>query len=117
MWTRLTRTVDLTSVGAGQSPSLDFALSFDTEPGYDNVIVEAHTIGQDDWTTLADAGGLTDSAGTGRMRLLDFSSRSTPSSSTTSPSATPAAVATGTHRNLEPADGQLRRLAAGSAST
>ena len=62
LWTRLTRTVDLASVNAGQAPSLDFALSFDMEPGYDNVIVEAHTVGQDDWTTLAEASGRTDSA-------------------------------------------------------
>jgi hypothetical protein len=33
-------------------------LSFDTEPGYDNVIVEAHTVGADDWTTLPELGGL-----------------------------------------------------------
>ena len=30
------------------------------EAGYDNVIVEAHTVGTDDWTTLPEAGGLTD---------------------------------------------------------
>ncbi len=29
--------------------------------GYDNVIVEAHMVGQDDWTTLPDLGGGTDS--------------------------------------------------------
>jgi hypothetical protein len=55
---RLTRTVDLGSVTAGQNPALKFALSFDTEPGYDNVIVEAHTVGQENWTTLPEAGGL-----------------------------------------------------------
>jgi hypothetical protein len=54
---RLTRTVDLTGA---TSASLDFALSFDTEPGFDNVIVEAHTVGADDWTTLPDANGGTD---------------------------------------------------------
>ncbi|MEO3868444.1 M14 family zinc carboxypeptidase [Nonomuraea sp. B12E4] len=57
---RLTRSVDLSSVTAAQQPRLAFQLSFDTEPGYDNVIVEAHTAGQDDWTTLPDLNGGTD---------------------------------------------------------
>jgi hypothetical protein len=60
-YTRLARTVDLGPVTAAQKPALDFALSYDTEPGYDNVIVEAHTVGSDDWTTLPEANGLTDS--------------------------------------------------------
>ena len=56
---RLARTVDLTGVAAGQAPTLAAKLSYDTEEGYDHVIVEAHTVGQDDWTTLPEAGGLT----------------------------------------------------------
>ena len=60
-YSRLARTVDLRSVPAAQSPSLDFALSYDTEVGYDNVIVEAHPVGSDDWTTLPEANGLTTS--------------------------------------------------------
>ncbi|KKZ69568.1 M14 family metallopeptidase [Streptomyces showdoensis] len=56
-WARLARTVDLTGVVAAQQPNLTFQVSYDTEPGYDNVIVEAHTVGQDDWTTLPDANG------------------------------------------------------------
>ena len=48
---RLTKTVDLTGATAAQ---LQFQLSINTEPAYDNVIVEAHTVGQDDWTTLPD---------------------------------------------------------------
>ncbi len=58
-YVRLARTVDLTGVPAGQTPTLATRLSFDTEPGYDHVVVEAHTVGQDDWTTLPEAGGLT----------------------------------------------------------
>ncbi|MET9429208.1 M14 family zinc carboxypeptidase [Streptomyces sp. NPDC003036] len=58
-WARLTRTIDLTGVDAASKPTLRFALSHDTEPGYDNVLVEAHTAGQDDWTTLPDANGNT----------------------------------------------------------
>ncbi|MFI2349176.1 M14 family zinc carboxypeptidase [Streptomyces sp. NPDC019443] len=54
---RLSRTVDLTGTTAGAKPSLQFQLSHDTERGYDNVVVEAHTVGQDDWTTLPDANG------------------------------------------------------------
>jgi Zinc carboxypeptidase len=53
---RLTRTIDLT----GQtSASLSFWVSRDTEPGWDFVFVEAHTVGQDDWTTLPDRNGHT----------------------------------------------------------
>ena len=37
-------------------------MSWSTEAGYDNVIVEAHTVGQDDWTTLPDANGGTSDA-------------------------------------------------------
>ncbi|CAA9408127.1 MAG: Carboxypeptidase T precursor [uncultured Pseudonocardia sp.] len=55
---RLTRTVDLTAVTADQAPSLAFALAFDTESGYDNVIVEAKPVGAAGGTTLPEAGGL-----------------------------------------------------------
>ncbi|MCT4355072.1 immune inhibitor A [Streptomyces sp. Je 1-79] len=61
-WTRLSRTVDLTGVAAADAPSLRFQVSYDTEPGYDNLVVEAHTVGQDDWTTLPDANGGTSTA-------------------------------------------------------
>lgn len=57
---RLTRTVDLTGVAAAETPTLEFALSYDVEAGYDNVIVEAHPVDTDDWTTLPEAGGLSD---------------------------------------------------------
>ncbi|MFJ1970585.1 M14 family zinc carboxypeptidase [Streptomyces sp. NPDC087903] len=56
---RLTRTVDLTGVGAADTPTLRAQLLWDTEPGYDNVVVEAHTTGADDWTTLPETGGAT----------------------------------------------------------
>ena len=42
---RLTRTVNLTTATA---PTLQFAVSYDTEANYDYVFVEAHTPGQDD---------------------------------------------------------------------
>jgi Zinc carboxypeptidase/Immune inhibitor A-like, MAM domain len=61
-YNRLTRTADLTAVRADQAPQLKFALSFDTEPGFDDVIVEAHTVGADDWTTLPLQGGITGNA-------------------------------------------------------
>ncbi|MFC9706018.1 M14 family zinc carboxypeptidase [Streptomyces sp. NPDC056943] len=61
-WARLGRTVDLTGVVAASKPRLDFQISYDTEPGYDNVVVEAHTVGQDDWTTLPDTNGGTSTA-------------------------------------------------------
>ncbi|MFJ5556223.1 M14 family zinc carboxypeptidase [Streptomyces sp. NPDC093250] len=56
---RLSRTIDLTGVTAAERPTLRTQLLWDTEPGYDNVIVEAHTAGADDWTTLPEAGGAT----------------------------------------------------------
>ncbi len=59
---RLTRTIDLTGVAAAEVPTLAAQLSFDVEPDFDHVIVEAHTVGQDNWTTLAEEGGLTTTA-------------------------------------------------------
>ncbi|MGP3981462.1 M14 family zinc carboxypeptidase [Streptomyces sp. KR80] len=56
-WMRLSRTVDLTGTDVAAKPTLEFKLSFDTEQDYDNVVVEAHTVGQDDWTTLPDVHG------------------------------------------------------------
>ncbi|MEU6572857.1 M14 family zinc carboxypeptidase [Streptomyces sp. NPDC046805] len=56
---RLTRTVDLTGVGAADQPALRTRLLWDTEPGYDHAVVEVHTTGADDWTTLPEAGGAT----------------------------------------------------------
>jgi len=52
---RLTRTI---SVPAGGG-NLSFWISRDTEPDWDFVFVEAHTVGQDDWTTLPDTNGHT----------------------------------------------------------
>jgi zinc carboxypeptidase/immune inhibitor InhA-like protein len=54
---RLRRTIDLTNVTS--TADLSFKLSHDTEETYDFVFVEAHTVGQDDWTTLPDANGNT----------------------------------------------------------
>jgi hypothetical protein len=60
---RLTRTVNLATATA---PTLQFAVSYDTEANYDYVFVEAHTPGQDDWTTLPDLNGHTsDDTGAG----------------------------------------------------
>ena len=52
---RLTRTI---SVPAGGG-NLSFWISRDTEPDWDFVFVEAHTVGQEDWTTLPDLNGHT----------------------------------------------------------
>ncbi len=62
---RLATTVDLTGKTGGK---LDFQTSFDTESEYDFLFVEAHTPGQDDWTTLEvtdDAGDPVSSTDTG----------------------------------------------------
>ncbi len=56
-YSRLTRTVN---VPAGASAAqLRFQLSYDAEPGYDHVIVEARPAGGTAWTTLPEAGGAT----------------------------------------------------------
>ena len=51
-YARFARTVDLTGVTAAQTPQLRTQLSFDVEPDYDHVIVEAHAVGSAVWTTL-----------------------------------------------------------------
>ena len=53
-WQRLTKPIDMTGKTAGD---LKFKLSYDTEADYDFVVVEAHTVGQDDWTTLPEVNG------------------------------------------------------------
>ncbi|HST83028.1 MAG TPA: M14 family zinc carboxypeptidase [Kineosporiaceae bacterium] len=53
---RLTQTVDLTGKTDG---NLTFQTSYDTEADWDHLFVEAHTVGQDDWTTLPDINGHT----------------------------------------------------------
>ena len=52
---RLTRTINVPAGGA----NLSFWVSHDTEELWDHVFVEAHTVGQDDWTTLPDQNGHT----------------------------------------------------------
>ncbi|MDF3302006.1 M14 family metallopeptidase [Streptomyces tropicalis] len=59
---RLTRTIDLTGVTAAERPTLRTRLLWDTEPGYDHAVVEVHTVGADDWTTLPETGGRTSTA-------------------------------------------------------
>ena len=59
---RLARTFDLSGVTAAEAPTLQAQISFDTEPAYDHVIVEAHPVGSAGWTTLPEAGGLTSTA-------------------------------------------------------
>ncbi|MEU9557795.1 M14 family metallopeptidase [Streptomyces fumanus] len=59
---RLSRTVDLTGVTAAQRPAFTTRLLWNTERGYDHVLVEARTAGGDDWTTLPEAGGATGTA-------------------------------------------------------
>lgn len=60
-WKRLSRTVDLTGASAGR---LGFWTSYDIETDWDYLFVEARPVGTDDWTTLPDANGHTQT-GTG----------------------------------------------------
>jgi hypothetical protein len=50
---RLTHTVNVPPGGG----TLSFWTSYNTEPDWDFMFVEAHTVGQDDWTTLPDTSG------------------------------------------------------------
>jgi hypothetical protein len=52
---RLTRTIDVPGGGA----TVSFWTSYDTEADWDFLFVEAHTVGQDNWTTLPDVNGHT----------------------------------------------------------
>ncbi len=51
---RVSRTFDLSGIADTDVPTFEAQMSWDTEIGYDHVIVEAHTVGLDDWTTLPD---------------------------------------------------------------
>ena len=52
---RLSRTIEVPEGGG----SLSFWVNRDTEPSWDFLLVEARTVGQNDWTTLTDANGHT----------------------------------------------------------
>jgi hypothetical protein len=52
---RLTHTINVPAGGA----DMTFWTSYSTEANWDHVFVEAHTVGQDDWTTLPDLNGHT----------------------------------------------------------
>ena len=56
---RLTREIEVPDAG-GQT--LSFWTSYDTEPAWDHLFVEARTAGGDDWTTLPDVNGHTTQA-------------------------------------------------------
>ena len=55
---RLTRTIDVPAGGG----TLSFWTSYNTEPAWDHLFVEARHPGQEDWTTLPDANGHTTQA-------------------------------------------------------
>jgi Zinc carboxypeptidase len=55
---RLAHTINVPAGGA----TMSFWTSYDTEADWDHVFVEAHTVGQDDWTTLPDLNGHTTQA-------------------------------------------------------
>ncbi len=52
---RLLRQIHVPAGGA----TVGFKVTRDTEPGWDFMFVEVHTLGQDDWTTLQDVNGHT----------------------------------------------------------
>jgi hypothetical protein len=54
---RLSRTITVPAGGA----TLSFWTSYNLELDFDYMVVEAHTVGQDDWTTLPDQNGHTSS--------------------------------------------------------
>ncbi len=62
---RLTHEIDVPAGGA----TVSFTMSRDTETDWDFVFVEAHTVGENDWTTLRDVNGHTTQA-TGNSCVL-----------------------------------------------
>ena len=101
---RLARTLAVPAAGA----QLSFWLTRDTEQDWDFVFVEAHTVGQDDWTTLPDVNGHTDPS-TGKP-VPTAGSRSTRSSRTTRPSRRDGTCSPhGQHRQLVGRDRGQRR--------
>ncbi len=52
-WERLSREIAVPATG---TTTFDFQASWDVEQDYDFVIVEVHTVGQDNWTTLPEVG-------------------------------------------------------------
>jgi hypothetical protein len=56
---RLSRTVDLRTASSGE---LRFRTSYDTETDWDFLFVEAHEVGTDNWTTLPDTEGHTETS-------------------------------------------------------
>jgi hypothetical protein len=65
---RLMRTITVPAGGA----TMSFWTSYDTEADWDHLFVEAHTVGQDNWTTLPDLMGHTTQA-TGESCQLEES--------------------------------------------
>ena len=55
-YNRFTRIIDLTGA---TNATLSFATSYDVEGNYDFFVIEAHSVGVDNWTTLNDANGNT----------------------------------------------------------
>lgn len=58
-YSRLVRTIDLTSVTAAQIPRLQAQFSYNLEANFDHLLVEARTAGGSDWVTLPDVNGNT----------------------------------------------------------
>ena len=106
---RLSKTVDLSGASAAE---LAFQLSASTEGGYDHVIVEAHTVGQDNWTTLPESGGATTTIRPLSASRTASSSSCTRSSSTTSvvrAAPTTAPLVSGTRSPARPTAGRRSR--------
>ena len=110
---RLARTINVPAGGA----TMSFWTSYDTEADWDHVFVEAHTVGQDNWTTLPDLNGHTTQA-TGescKRRTPAAGGPCTPISTTTRPRPAPRRVtppgppAPGTRRRGTPAAGNSGR--------
>ena len=108
---------------AAPAPQLQFQLSINTEPSYDNVIVEAHTVGPDDWTTLTDLNGGTQTDPPAECTTTGSCSSCTRSCATTSAGRTARRrhggtwnSFTGSTRRLEPGRDRPRRPTPASRS-
>ena len=108
---RLARTIDVPAGGA----TMSFWTSYDTEAAWDHLFVEAHTVGQDNWTTLPDLNGHTTQATGESCKAGELGRLADPA-----PAARPLPDPDGSlgvhphrdHRRLARRVGELRRLAA-----
>ena len=112
---RLTRTITVPAGGA----TISFWTSYNLELDFDYLIVEAHTVGQDDWTTLPDQNAIrrTTCRRTSRARAAGATRPTPPTCCTRSSSITRRSTRTGPAPTPGPPASGTRRTAARAAGS